>query len=601
MKDFLRQSQVLTTFGPGAMVDLPDRAVLIEGLQSWRYGDRKEEIHEPRLRAKLMRTLQLLDVRLVKPPPFDERPGAKRASIGARIFPEWFLVQEAKATGPGGQWRRRRLLRFDALANGKFRDDTTRPTRTVQVVPVRFVCGCPRGHLDELDWRVFAHRGTGPSCGRAMWLEERGTSGDISETVVGCECAIAPRPLYDALGFDTRALGTCKGRRPWLGPHTEEDCTQPLRLLVRSASNAYFPQLFSVISLPQDFVSGAERLDPVWNILQAVDDVTKLAIFRTIPDVAKAIDGLTDADAFALIQKRRGQGAAGPDLPVKVAEFDLLDVAVGTRGKDGPESPFYAEALSRSDWDIGAPALQRLERVVLAHRLREVVAQVGFTRFEAAGADANGELDLGVETAALDVNREWLPAIDNRGEGIFLVFRPADIQAWLARGAVKQRAALLMRGCQQWELERPKSKRNWPGAAYVMLHSLSHLLLTQIALDCGYPSASLRERVYALHEKSMYGILIHTGTSDAEGGLVEAGRRVGEHLLSALEAARLCSNDPVCAEHDPTAAHDPLRLHGGACHGCLLIAETSCEQRNDWLDRALVVPTVTTPGAAFFA
>lgn len=102
----------------------------------------------------------------------------------------------------------------------------------------------------------------------------------------------------------------------------------------------------------------------------------------------------------------------------------------------------------------------------------------------------------------------------------------------------------------------------------------------------------------------MYGILVHTGTSDAEGtlgGLVEAGRRVGDHLARALEAARLCSNDPVCAEHDPTAAHDPLRLHGGACHGCLLIAETSCEQRNDWLDRALVVPTVTTPDAAFFA
>ena len=101
----------------------------------------------------------------------------------------------------------------------------------------------------------------------------------------------------------------------------------------------------------------------------------------------------------------------------------------------------------------------------------------------------------------------------------------------------------------------------------------------------------------------MYGILLHTGTSGSAGtlgGLVEAGRRIGEHLLAALDEARLCSNDPVCAEHDASAENDPMHLHGAACHGCLLIAETSCEQRNDWLDRALVVPTLAVTDAAFF-
>ena len=103
MKEFLRQSQVLTTFGPGAMVDLPERAVLIEGLQSWRFGRGREEVAEPRLVAKLHERLGLPSVRLVKPPAFDERPGAPHASIGARIFPTWFLVQEATQTGPAGQ------------------------------------------------------------------------------------------------------------------------------------------------------------------------------------------------------------------------------------------------------------------------------------------------------------------------------------------------------------------------------------------------------------------------------------------------------------------------------------------------------------------
>lgn len=134
-----------------------------------------------------------------------------------------------------------------------------------------------------------------------------------------------------------------------------------------------------------------------------------------------------------------------------------------------------------------------------------------------------------------------------------------------------------------------------------MLHSLSHMLMTSIALDCGYPASSLRGRVYAGDDG--FGILIYTGSSDSEGtlgGLVEAGRRFVRHLRGTLASNRLCSNDPVCAEHTPDSSYERQLLQGAACHGCLLIAETSCEQRNDFLDRSLVVPTVGTADAAFF-
>ena len=134
-----------------------------------------------------------------------------------------------------------------------------------------------------------------------------------------------------------------------------------------------------------------------------------------------------------------------------------------------------------------------------------------------------------------------------------------------------------------------------------MLHSLAHMLITAISLDCGYPASSLRERVYV--GVNGYGILIYTGSSDSDGtlgGLVEAGQRLPSYLKQACADHLLCSNDPVCAEHSPETSLDNRPLHGAACHGCLLIAETSCEQRNDFLDRALVVPTVSTSGAAFF-
>jgi hypothetical protein len=152
-----------------------------------------------------------------------------------------------------------------------------------------------------------------------------------------------------------------------------------------------------------------------------------------------------------------------------------------------------------------------------------------------------------------------------------------------------------------WQGQHPHSHRAFPGLPYFLLHSLSHLLLTAMSLECGYPASSIRERVYALAKG--YGILLYTGSPDAEGtmgGLVETGRQVHRHLQAALEMGRLCSNDPVCAQHEPQGPHERRFLAGAACHGCLLIAETSCEQHNDFLDRALVVPTVESLGAEFF-
>lgn len=139
------------------------------------------------------------------------------------------------------------------------------------------------------------------------------------------------------------------------------------------------------------------------------------------------------------------------------------------------------------------------------------------------------------------------------------------------------------------------------GLPYIMLQSLAHLMITALSLDCGYSASSIRERIYA--GANGYGILLYTGSPGAEGtlgGLVDLGRNIGRHLERALELGRLCSNDPVCAQHDPSDALEERYLHGAACHGCLLIAETSCERRNELLDRALVVPTVATPDAAFF-
>jgi PLD-like domain/Domain of unknown function (DUF1998) len=183
--------------------------------------------------------------------------------------------------------------------------------------------------------------------------------------------------------------------------------------------------------------------------------------------------------------------------------------------------------------------------------------------------------------------RGRLPAVENLGEGIFLLFNKDAIAAWLGRPAVQARARQLATGFELWKIDHDASRRLFPGAPYYMLHSLSHLLITAISLECGYPASSLRERIYA--SSGRYGVLIYTGSPDAEGtlgGLVESGREIRKHMRRALDIAVLCANDPVCAHYYP-AEHDHQPLLGSACHGCLLIAETSCEQHNDFLDRLM--------------
>jgi hypothetical protein len=155
--------------------------------------------------------------------------------------------------------------------------------------------------------------------------------------------------------------------------------------------------------------------------------------------------------------------------------------------------------------------------------------------------------------------------VENRGEGFFLQFKSQAIAEWLERDAVVQRGRRLLAGFERWQEEHPRSKRQFFGLPYVLLHSLSHLLITAVSLECGYPASAIRERIYALDDIG-YGILLYTGTSDAEGtlgGLVQVGRKIHVHVRSALRMAELCSNDPVCAQHEPENPHE-RRPFGGA-------------------------------------
>jgi hypothetical protein len=589
----LRRSQVIRTFGPGSMLDLPKRSVLIGGLDEWMGVDR--EIHEPRLKQKVELVLGIPNLRLMTPPPEQDDPSGPKTGLRVWEFPTWYIVQDIEYGQKGLFERRRRLVPQDALTSGKYRDEN----RKLQaVVPVRFVRACPSGHIGDINWYEFVHQGR-TDCRRELWIDERGTSGDLGDVWVRCDCK-AERQMGDATNFGTYPLGHCDGARPWLGKAlTRESCSLPNRLLIRSASNAYLPQVLSVISLPDSGRDLAEVVTTLWEFLELVENIDDLQREMRRDRVRRALQGFTEDRILAEILGRKRTGAEAQQRSVKSVELDTLIGTGAMIGDDSPDSIFHAEQLAQTEWYH--PWTCGLERVLLIHRLREVSALVGFTRFESSAPDIQGELDMQVKRAAIALEQSWVPAIENRGEGIFLGFRKAAIDAWLQRPDVRARAEGLVRGFERWRSERELPQRQFPGPAYVMLHSLSHLLITAVALECGYPASSIRERIYAIDGR--YGILLYTASPDAEGtlgGLVETGRHITDHLAGALQAGGLCSNDPVCAQHAPEDLHEARYLMGAACHGCVLISETSCENFNEYLDRALVVPTVGDEAAAFF-
>jgi hypothetical protein len=617
-KNAQRLSQVVSTFGPGAMVDLPTRSVVIGGLELWDMrGGSFTTIPEPRLTMRLEQLLKsqgrLGDTKslsLRTPPVTDGRPGQLPVGIAAPVFPAWFLCEHVDSTTVAGRpGRRRRLVRWQDLdPRGGRRRFVFDDGEKSEVTPIRFVCACENGHLQDIDWRWIVHEGQ--SCQEPMWVQEKGTSADPTDITVVCDCGKS-RSLQEL--FLPGRLGTCRGERPWLVDRDPNDCGQKLKLLTRTATNTYFPQVYTVISLPIEEDDLTRLVDSVFGELSNVHSVQDVAAAKRFNSkIAATLEAYSDGDVFARLQRLRDGAIVEAGGSPKLSEFEVFASGRPEIGQNSPTAKLYAQTLPRDAWANSTVRvnLSPIKNVVAVHRLREVSCLYGFTRFEAAPTSADGDLEdvqLAVRGAPLAQDADWLPAIEQFGEGIFVHFDEVAIQEWLKQAAGQRRQDELMAGYGHWCRRFSDHAPHYPGAAYVLLHSLSHTLMAEIALDCGYPASSLKERVYALSgpdgTPERCAVLIYTATAGAQGtlgGLVGTARRFAQILEGALERSMICSNDPICADHHPDNRSGDRATHGAACHGCLLIAETSCEMRNLFLDRSLLVPTMGSEGSPFF-
>lgn len=610
----IRPSQLMYSYGVGSVVDLPNFSVIVGGLDGWDTGATGQLplIEDRLLQAIRARYPQVSELR---PAPWlPVEPGTNalaewaRVGVPAYVFPRWLRCTRCNRLAPVES----RLFVFkgnpfrpDQARYEHVNCDRSRGGRPPKAIPARFILACRNGHLDEFPWDAFAHGFAGCK-GTPKSLLSFVDFGGSRSTDVLVRCLSCGEYGHLSNAFGSRAsdhMPQCRGRHPHLRRFDSNGCTEQARAMLLGASNAWFPETRSALALP---VAGGDRtaevVDEHWAILGGVGSRAELDIYlKASPGLKAALAKFSLDRVWELIDQRKNASTVAEAVDLLLPEWELL-----TNPTKAPRSSDFS---LRDESKISGHG-GRVARVVLVERLREVVALLGFTRVEGPDSGVTEDAAAGPSAPLESRNQPtWVPASEVRGEGIFIQLNEEMVSRWATAAATELRMQGLQSAHEAWRRRRgiAPPELGWPGARYVLVHSLSHAIINQVALECGYAAASIRERLYVREadesSSAMAGVLLYTAAPDAEGtlgGLVRLGKApsFAQILDHALERMRLCSADPFCAEHAAIDAEDVL--HGAACHSCLFVPETSCERGNRYLDRAALAPTMAGPVLAPF-
>ncbi|MFC3985606.1 DrmB family protein [Streptosporangium jomthongense] len=570
----VRRAQLITTYGVGSLIAVGSESFMVTGLDRWpELGPYDQTIHERRLEKEF-------GVQCFRLPPASDSD--KYGDIPVIRFPE---IQSC----PG----------CNRLAKAKFFGATRSPAKCKEcdreLVPSRFVVCCTAGHIDDFPYFRWLHKG-GDSNGSEtqrhdLKLKATGRSASLGDIEISCSCGVRPVTMEGALGKGAlKGISSCTGRRPWLGNVWQEDCDQFPRAMQRGASGVWFSDVRSALSIPP-WSEGVHRfVQSHWRSL------------RKAPDIRERLEELELAnhrlfsveEIIQAVEQRREDDAGHTDsseAALKSGEYQAL-----TRTAE--------EKAGRQDfvcvpWPDDTIATElAVDQVMRVKRLREVRVLRGFTRLAAPSTASPSQR---APLYAAENRPDWLPAIEVIGEGVFLRLDADRLAEWESRPEVSARVAPIDIAYRERSARFGLTPDREITPRLVMIHTLAHSVINEWSLDSGYPTASLRERLYV--SEKMSGILIYTATSDSAGSLggivaqVESGN-LANSIRAALDRMSWCSSDPLCVESDTSGTDN---LNRAACHSCVLLPETSCEEFNTLLDRALLIGDQEDSNLGFFS
>ena len=587
----VRRSQLVSSFGIGAIVDLEKGSFMPMGLEDWERATGLPSLHigEPRLQGMLgVSHFRLGPVK-------EDIPGTRqvraRSTAPAVRFPEWHECPRCHRIGRQGDpfeladdGGRLRCLAHGAL---------------VHTTPVRFVLACRRGHMEDFPWAWWAHRDRpGGACDApSLYLGSYGRSAALSDLYVQCNgCGTKEHPVRKSLGdaFRGGALvdWSCNGFRPWLYDR-EEGCEEGVRVIQRGASNVHFGVVCSALSIPPASEAVSLIVQDARVFLDGVDE-------STLPSVLEGMAprfGVTAEQlrlAYGRLRAMETEGAILTEQDARIEEYAAL-----SEDREDPVVSGVVPEFRNRVAEPPASLAQWFELVGAASRLREVRALAGFSRIEPYPVAAEGvsrAIREGMVSPLSRSSRSWLPAAEIRGEGVFFRFSTEAVDAWIDANPELVRRVELLEARSHEMAEQRRFVRSYTITPRLLLvHSFAHALIRQISVECGYSASALRERLYVSEadgtRSAMNGVLIYTGSPDSEGSLGGLVRLAEPELLEpivqkTLHSAGWCGSDPVCIETDVDQSGE--RVSGAACHCCLLLPETACEKFNRELDRAVL-------------
>ncbi len=560
----LRPNQIITTFGPGAIVDAVKDSVTVLDINYWK--EKGKKIIDGRLASYLgvdcfymPRTTYSGDVPVVS---FPYIHVCSNISCG-RLFD----------------------VREDFDLDRYLRYGVTCPDCHRQAYPSRFITICENGHMNDFPWKWWVHHGK-TTCNGKLRMYSTGTTSTLGDMWVECDCG-AKRSMSGATQKENFEELSCSGHHPFRPNHKNDKCDKKMLPSQRGASNVYFAVSRSAISIPP-------WVNPLYNLIDEhlrmienyEEDFGEMGLQKAYE---KYFSAYTREEFDAALQRRRENITEFTEI--KQMEYDAI-----THHAD----PAYAsnkKHFKAEEDDLPSYLKEYFSRIIRITRLREVKVLLGFTRVDAPDPDADEQAN--VVYLNKGKNEKWLPAAEVNGEGIFIEFNKVALDAWLSDAKVKALSERYAECYKEFCDSKGCTVKMLRDARYVLMHTLAHLLIKQMSMASGYSSSAIRERIY--YGDKMSGILLYTGSADKEGslgGLVELGNVSHLNILmrDAFQEALLCTNDPECLNNSPAGNN----ANGAACHSCCMISETACENGNRMLDRGLVVPIAGRENQSYF-
>jgi len=447
-----------------------------------------------------------------------------------------------------------------------------------------------KGHMSEVPWHYICHQNSETVCKADFEVSYLKFNTDTNgKRIVSCT------RCHSKNYYENTKTNVINGSQPWIyekAPMLDKD--DVVEILEVNSPGVYLPERVNALVIPPESrISKTSIIDRLYNnskLRREIDSIKiplrkkgKLKEAATeyrcnVEDIKSALDEIKAGYPYFDENITVGELIEDEYKAFLMPMDDVADDEDFVTVHRSDEFHALHDEIQSSELKS---IIAMIDNHIVATRLREIQVFKGFYRAQQEEDDNLIPPDIVGESS-------WLPAIELFGEGIFFTIDENILSKWEGIPSVRKRADYILKKYETSEVNLHTDIEITP--RFLLLHTLSHLLIRELESTAGYPAASLKERVYCSRDKKMAGILIYTTVADiigSLGGIIESAepKEFLTLLDGAFKHARWCSLDPVCTEHE---GQGPGWLNRAACHACCLIPEPSCDYGNVFLDRVFI-------------